>query len=85
MARSGFTDFRSGQLQSHASRPWPSLLQHKDKYGGLGRGRLLRIAADRLQSAAVARRREREAAVARLARGFGRQADQVRIAADDDS
>lgn len=46
-------------------------LQHKDKYGGWGRGRLLRITADKLQRAAEARRKEREAGLRKVQGGIG--------------
>jgi hypothetical protein len=52
-------------------------VQQIDNFGAYGGGRLLRIAADRMQRAAEARRREREAAVRRVAAGIGGHAGQV--------
>lgn len=68
-------------LAAHAKLPPPfrpkTSLQQKDKFGAFGRGRLLRITADRLRRAADARRREREAAVCKVAAGIGGHAGQV--------
>ncbi|KAL4431747.1 hypothetical protein ABPG77_002963 [Micractinium sp. CCAP 211/92] len=49
--------------------------KHKDKFGGWGRGRLLRITADKLRRAAEARRKEREAGLRKVQGGIGARGD----------
>lgn len=70
-----------GTLADKLGKPVPG--QHKDGFGGYGRGRLLRIAADKLGRAAAARRKEREAAMRKVAAGIRGRADQEPI--DDES
>lgn len=63
---------------SNHSLPHPHLHpQHKDLYGGYGGGRLLRIAADKMQRAAAARRKDRQAAMDKVAGGIGAHGWQV--------